>query len=247
MQRRSKGITLIALIITIIIMLILCRNSIKFNNRRKWNNKKSNTKWNSIWRIKIKRKIRTSIGNIGYIKSKKISDEKIVRENVKYEKQEISLYENYSNIFGIYDNISIDSNKLNVVSPTFFYIDTDSKVLDKTTSTTATYSVYKNWTDSNGLQIMPGVTNTESVSSTLLTFSQRSQAINSLKDLVIKHNYLGINIKFDSIDDINSFYRFLLELYPRFKRENLKVAITLNDSNLEKNRLENVVDYIFDD
>ena len=193
------------------------------------------------------RKIRTSIGNIGYIKSKKISDEKIVRENVKYEKQEISLYENYSNIFGIYDNISIDSNKLNVVSPTFFYIDTDSKVLDKTTSTTATYSVYKNWTDSNGLQIMPGVTNTESVSSTLLTFSQRSQAINSLKDLVIKHNYLGINIKFDSIDDINSFYRFLLELYPRFKRENLKVAITLNDSNLEKNRLENVVDYIFDD
>lgn len=193
------------------------------------------------------KKIRTSIGNIGYIKSKKISDEKIVRENVKYEKQEISLYENYSNIFGIYDNISIDSNKLNVVSPTFFYIDTDSKVLDKTTSTTATYSVYKNWTDSNGLQIMPGVTNTESVSSTLLTFSQRSQAINSLKDLVIKHNYLGINIKFDSIDDINSFYRFLLELYPRFKRENLKVAITLNDSNLEKDRLENVVDYIFDD
>ena len=51
----------------------------------------------------------------------------------------------------------------------------------------------------------------------------------------------------NSIDDINSFYRFLLELYPRFKRENLKVAITLNDSNLEKNRLENVVDYIFDD
>ena len=35
-------------IITIIVMLILCRNSIKFNNRRKWNNKKSNTKWNSI-------------------------------------------------------------------------------------------------------------------------------------------------------------------------------------------------------
>ncbi len=48
MKRRNKGITLIALIITIIIMLILCRNSIKFNNRRKWNNKKGNTKWNGI-------------------------------------------------------------------------------------------------------------------------------------------------------------------------------------------------------
>lgn len=193
------------------------------------------------------KKIRTSIGNIGYIKSKKISDEKTLRENVKNEKQEISLYENYSNISGIYDNISVDSNKLNVVSPTFFYIDTDGKVLDKTTSTTATYSVYKNWTDSNGLQIMPSLTNTESVSSTLLTYSQRTQAINSLKDLVIKYNYVGINIKFDSIDDINSFYRFLLELYPRFKGANIKVAITLNNSNLEKNRLENITDYIFED
>ena len=44
MERTNKGITLIALIITIIVMLILCRNSIKFNYRRKWNNKKSNTK-----------------------------------------------------------------------------------------------------------------------------------------------------------------------------------------------------------
>ena len=48
MERKNRGITLIALIITIIIMLILCRNSVKLNNRRKWNNKKSNTKWSSI-------------------------------------------------------------------------------------------------------------------------------------------------------------------------------------------------------
>jgi len=182
------------------------------------------------------RKIRTSIGNIGYIKSKKISDEKIVRENVKYEKQEISLYENYSNIFGIYDNISIDSNKLNVVSPTFFYIDTDSKVLDKTTSTTATYSVYKNWTDSNGLQIMPALENDENISKILLSYSQRSQVIGELRDMLLKYNYIGINIKFSTIDDINSFYRFILELYPRFKAVGIKVAVTLN-SNLDRKRI----------
>ena len=38
-NRQEKGITLIALVITIIIMLILCRNSIKLNYRRKWSNK----------------------------------------------------------------------------------------------------------------------------------------------------------------------------------------------------------------
>ena len=57
---------------------------------------------------------------------------------------------------------------------------------------------------------------------------------------------MGINIEFSSIDDVNSFYRFILELVPRFKEVDLKVAITLND-NLDKSRLENVVDYILED
>ncbi len=192
-------------------------------------------------------KVRTKLGNIGYINKKKLSEEKIIRENVKEEKQEIEVYNNYSNISGIYDNVSVDSEKLNVVIPTFFHIDKNSKVLDRTTSTTATYSVYKNWTDSNGLQIMPTLTNNESVSSTLLSYSQRSQVINSLKEMMLNYGYIGINIEFDSIDDINSFYRFILELSPRFKAAGIKVAVTLNNSNLEKDRIKDVVDYIIED
>lgn len=192
-------------------------------------------------------KVRTKIGNIGYIKSSKLHQEVIIRENKKESKQELQVYKNYSNISGIYNDISVGNEKLNVVIPTFFYIDKNSKVLDRTTSTTATYSVYKNWTDANGLQIMPTLTNNESVSSTLLSYSQRTQIINSLKEMMIKYNYIGINIKFDSIDDINSFYRFILELSPRFKEAGIKVAVTLNNSNLEKDRIKNVVDYIIED
>lgn len=192
-------------------------------------------------------KVRTKIGNIGYIKSSKLHQEVIIRENKKESKQELQVYKNYSNISGIYNDISVENEKLNVVIPTFFYIDKNSKVLDRTTSTTATYSVYKNWTDANGLQIMPILTNNESVSSTLLSYSQRTQIINSLKEMMIKYNYIGINIKFDSIDDINSFYRFILELSPRFKEAGIKVAVTLNNSNLEKDRIKNVVDYIIED
>lgn len=192
-------------------------------------------------------KVRTKSGNIGFIKSKKLSTCVTLRENVKEDKQQIEVYDGYSNISGIYDNLSIDSQKLNVVIPTFFYIDKNSKVLDRTTSTTATYSVYKNWADNNGLQIMPTLTNNENVSSTLLSYSQRSQVINSLKEMMIKYNYIGINIELETIDDINSFYRFILELTPRFKAAGIKVAVTLNNNNLEKDRIKNVVDYIIED
>lgn len=191
-------------------------------------------------------KIRTPLGNIGYVKTNKISNEKTVREEQKYEKQEIEVYRNYSNISGIYDNIEVDEKKLNVVVPTFFYLEKNSKVLDKTTSTTATYSIYKTWTYQNKLNLLPTFTNNESVSNNLLSYSQRSVVINSLRKYLVQYNYMGINIEFDSVDDVNSFYRFVLELVPRFKEVGLKVAVTLNN-NLDKSRLENVVDYILED
>ena len=191
-------------------------------------------------------KIRTPLGNIGYVKTKKLSNERTIREDKKQDKKDIKVYRNYSNISGIYDNIEVDETKLNVVVPTFFYLDKNSKVLDQTTSTTATYSIYKTWTDQNKLVILPKFTNNVTVSENLLSYSQRSSVINSLRKYLVQHNYMGINIEFSSIDDVNSFYRFILELVPRFKEVDLKVAITLND-NLDKSRLENVVDYILED
>lgn len=192
-------------------------------------------------------KVRTALGNIGYIKTKKIGDILTIRDDRKEEKKELVVYSNYSNISGIYEDFSVDTSKLNVVIPTFFYVDKNDKVLDKTTSSTATYAVYKNWTEKNNLQIMPVLTNNESVSSTLLSYSQRTQIINSLKNMIINYNYMGINIKFDTVDDINSFYRFILELYPRFKAAGIKVGITLKNTNLDKERIENSVDYIIED
>ena len=132
-----------------------------------------------------------------------------------------------------------------VVIPVFFYLDENSKVSDKTNNTTATYSIYKTWTDDNKLTILPTFTNNESVSNSLLSYSERSAVINSLKNYLLNYSYMGINIEFDTIDDINSFYRFILELVPRFEEAKLKVAVTLNN-NLDKSRLENVVDYVIE-
>lgn len=192
------------------------------------------------------KKVRTPLGNIGYVKSKVLSEENMIREDIKNEKQELNVYKNYSNISGIYDNIQVNTSKLNVVIPTFFYIDKNSKVLDRTMNTTATYSVYKTWTDNNNLQILPSLENNSTVSTNLLSYSQRTGVINSLKNLLLKNNYIGINIKFNSIDDINSFNRFILELVPRFKTSGLKIAVTL-PNNVDKSKIENIVDYIVEE
>lgn len=191
------------------------------------------------------KKVKSPRGNIGYIKTKKLSNETVVREKVENKKIELEVYKDYSNISGIYDDIQVDTNKLNVVIPTFFYLDKNSKVLDKTNNSTATYSIYEEWTNKNNLEILPVFTNNESVSDNLLSYSDRSKVINSLIALLRDHNYIGVNIEFNSIDDLNSFYRFILELAPRFKEADLKVAITLNN-NLEKTKLEKVVDYIIE-
>lgn len=191
------------------------------------------------------KKIKTPLGNIGYIKANKLSDENLVREKQSEEKVNIEVYSDYSNISGVYNDFQVDSSKLNVVIPTFFHINKNSEILDKTTSTTATYAVYKNWAEKNSLQILPTLTDDENVSDTLLSYSQRTGVINALKSYVQKYNYAGVNIDFQSIDDVNSFYRFIIELYPRFKQSNLKVVITLKN-NLDRNRLEKFADYIIE-
>lgn len=192
------------------------------------------------------KKVRTALGNIGYIKSKKLSDDIVIREDAKNDKKELVVHDGYSNISGVYENFEVDTSKLNVVIPTFFYIQEDSKVLDKSSTTTATYAVYKNWVDTNKLQILPVITNDEDVSASLLSYSQRSHVINSVKEIIKKNSYIGINIDFEEIDDPNSFYRFVLELVPRFKQEGLKVAVTLNE-NIDKKKIENIVDYIIEE
>lgn len=191
------------------------------------------------------KKVRTSLGNIGYIRDKKITNESIVREKQEKQMFNLNVYKEYSNISGIYENITVDKEKLNVVIPTFFYLGKNSKLLDKTASTTATYANYTNWLNQNELEILPTLENNECVCSTLLTYSQRSQLINSLCTAITKYQYKGININFKDIDDINSFYRFVIELAPRFKENGLIVCVTINDE-IDKEKILKITDYIIE-
>lgn len=194
------------------------------------------------------KKVRTPLGNIGYIKTKRLSEEKVIREKEKIDKKEIEIYRNYSNISGIYDNLDepVDEKKLNVVIPTFFYVDKESKILNKTGSKTAVFAVYKEWMENNKLTFMPTVNSNVLVSESMLSYSERSQIINSLVKLVKDYGFVGINIEFDAVDDVNSFNRFIIELMPKCKSADIKVCVTLN-SNLDKKKLEKIVDYVVEE
>lgn len=192
------------------------------------------------------KKIRTSLGNIGYVKSKRVINENSIREKMDDEIYDLKAYTEYSKISGIYDNISVENEKLNVVVPTFFYIDKNSKVLDRTKSSTATYANYMDWVNENSLKVLPTLENNESVSKSLLTYSQRDQVIEDLYTYIVKYQYKGININFETIDDINSFYRFIIEMTPRFKESGLIVAVTLNDS-IDKEKVLKITDYVIEE
>ena len=192
-------------------------------------------------------KVRSPLGNIGYVKNKKVSEQIKIRENVEEEKLAVTPYFDYSNSSGIYNDISVNENERNVVLPEFFFIEKNDKLLDKTNIKTATYSVYKNWVDKNKLEILPTLKNNENVSKSLLNYSQRKNIINSLKQKILDYNYFGVNINFETIDDPNSFYRFIIELVPRFKESNLKVIVTISNNNIDRTKIENIVDYIIEE
>jgi len=194
------------------------------------------------------KKVRLQDGEIGYIKAKALGEETKEREATVYQKPELKVFDNYANITGVYGAVETEPGKLNVVDPVFFEIDKDSNLLDKSQINTAAYAVYSSWAENNGLKIMPSCANLDSVSNNLLNYSQRVNVINRLTKLTKEYGFVGINIDFDQVDDVNSFYRFLIELQPRFKEEGLYVSVTVkNNKNIQRNKIQNIVDYVVEE
>ena len=191
------------------------------------------------------KKVRTENGNIGYVKENKISNEETIREKMVNPVLDVNIVEDASDILKQHDNSLFSTEKQNVVIPTFFTLDKDQKVLDKTNSSTNSFASYTNWIRENNVQIWATITNSANISENLLTYTQRNSVINSIYNYLIQYQFQGINIDFDKIDDINSFNRFLIELKPKLKESGLKLCITYNNS-LDKNKIQNIADWIIE-
>lgn len=190
-------------------------------------------------------KIRTSNGNIGYIKESKLSDVVSVRDNYVVEKLNLNLLKN-NNEVKVYDDINYKDGELNVLNPAVVNLDSKSEISTNAVVNTSTFTNYISWANEKNLYVMPTLKNSTSVSSNLLTYSERNKFINQLYVFLVKNGAKGIYIDFEEIDDVNSFYRFLIELTPKFKESGMYVIVE-NNSLLNKEKLESIVDYVVEE
>lgn len=134
-------------------------------------------------------KIRTMSGNIGYVKSKKVFNKEVLRQDWAEETVENSDFKNTDEIFII--------NQENT----------------KVTSTSTAFA----------------------------TYSQRNEVINNIYAEIMQSRKYAVCIDFQTIDDINCFYRFVIELTPKLRESGMKVAMKLNQQ-IEEEKVKNVVD-----
>lgn len=156
---------------------------------------------------------------------------------------EIKVLSGYSDISASYQNVELDNNKENVVVLDALEINKDNTINSLIDVGTETYQNYYNWISQNNISIIGNFKNNTKVSTNFTTYEQRNAIIKELYNKVMQNQYKGICIDFEDIDDVNSFYRFLIELTPKFKESGLKVIVKMN-SQLDKKRVENIVDFI---
>ncbi|MBR3697167.1 MAG: hypothetical protein IKM97_02710 [Clostridia bacterium] len=191
-------------------------------------------------------KVRSINGSIGYVKKSKLSSVEKIRDNWENQKIEANILKNSSDLNKDYSKVEIVKEELNVVIPTFFYVDIGEngvQILDKTKSKTEDYIKYMNWVKENNIEVWATLSNNSEVSNSLRTYTDRNKVINDLYYILVEYEFQGVNINFEKIDDVNSFNRFIIELAPKLKELGLKVAITTN-KNIDTEKLKDIVDII---
>lgn len=207
-------------------------------------------------------KIRTANGKLGYIKSKKIENEFIVRENMEEEKQisgKINLtWDYYSQYVTVPDRSGTKIDGVNVVSPAFFYLGKDGELKENIGQSG---KAYIEWAHNNGYKIWPMVQNAEAASASLSitseimnSYEKRQKLIESIVNKCVEYKLDGINIDFENMkqEDKDMFSRFIIELTPRLKEIGMvtSVDVTAPDGGetwslcFDRNVIGDVADYI---
>ena len=192
-------------------------------------------------------KVRTKAGNIGYIKTKKISEPEVLWETMDEETlQNVVVLQEYSIVDDKYEVLT-DAKSNTIVLPNLFEIvqTEDSKVeMENVIQLEGSkFEAYKNWAEQSNISICPTIVLKCSMSKVCANYETRSYIINTLYNTLINHRMTMICIDFTEIDDIEGLYRFVTEMVPRFKCAGMKVLIRYN-STLNQDRINHMVDYV---
>lgn len=207
-------------------------------------------------------KIRTENGKLGYVKSDKLENEYIVREEMTEEKQvegKINLIWDYYSVYGSApDRTGTTIDGVNVVSPAFFYLDENGNLKENIGNKG---KAYIEWAHSNGYKVWPMISNAEVASKSLAitsnimnSFQKRQKLIEDIVNACVEYRLDGINVDFENMkqEDKDLYSRFIIELTPRLKEIGLvtSVDVTAPDGGetwslcFDRHVIGNVADYI---
>ena len=206
-------------------------------------------------------KIRTANGKLGIIKTNKIENEFLIRENRDEEKQisgKVNLtWDYYSEYVNAPNREGTTIDGINVVSPAFFYLDTNGDLKENIGDSG---KAYIKWAKNNGYKIWPMVSNgvaankSLNITSNIMNdYEKRKKLIESIVNKCVEYELDGINIDFENMksEDKDMYSRFIIELEPRLKEIGmvLSVDVTAPDGGdtwsmcFDRHVIGNVADY----
>lgn len=206
-------------------------------------------------------KIRTANGKLGIIKTNKIENEFLIRENMDEEKQisgKVNLtWDYYSEYVNAPNREGTTIDGINVVSPAFFYLDTNGDLKENIGDSG---KAYIKWAKNNGYKIWPMVSNgvaankSLNITSNIMNdYEKRKKLIESIVNKCVEYGVDGINIDFENMksEDKDMYSRFIIELEPRLKEIGmvLSVDVTAPDGGdtwsmcFDRHVIGNVADY----
>jgi len=205
-------------------------------------------------------KVRTENGKIGYIKTSKLENITIVRESLIKQKQITGKINMFWDYFSEYvkapDRTGQTVEGVNVVSPSFFYLDDKDGKLKENIGTAG--KAYIEWAHSNGYKVWPMLSNAEAgikiTSKILNSYTKRQELIQSIVEKCAFYDIDGINVDFENMyqADKDKFSRFIIELLPRMQEMEIVVSVDVTapdgDPNWSKcydrNVIGDVADYL---
>ena len=204
-------------------------------------------------------RIRTQNGKLGYIKSDKLANEITVRENMSEEKQiegKVNLtWDYFSTVASAPDRSGQTIEGVNVVSPSFFYLDDNGNLQENVGDKGRAYI---EWAHSNGYKVWSMVSNAEAgltvTSEIMNSYEKRKELIEDIVSKCLEYDLDGINVDFENMkqEDKDLYSRFIIELTPRLKEIGLvtSVDVTAPDGGetwslcFDRHVIGDVADYI---
>ena len=178
-------------------------------------------------------KVRTENGKIGYIKTSKLENIRTVREQKVEEKQimgKVNMFWDYFSQWVQAPNRAGQTIEgVNVVSPSFFYLDEDDGTLRENVGNAG--KAYIEWAHSNGYKVWPMISNAEAgikvTSNILNSYTKRQALIQSIVEKCVQYDIDGINVDFENMyeADKDKFSRFIIELMPRMQEMGIVVSV----------------------